>query len=504
MDKLDPSSKKQLSLLLAKSVGVGGAGGGTIKVPKPIVSSVPLAQIRKAVLKDHSEAASALVKSDGESSGSTSLPKTPEKLVEKSSSLQSPLKSPTKSPLKSSKSNYELGKMTMTPQQHSLLPSSSSPLKSAKSATDLVKETEEAEVPMDQISIRPSSPVKAAINLFNQLSSASASQSSPMKIDTNKNIPLESTDDVYMDTHSGDNLTLMDGVVYDSGSNMSSTEDSDSEVILNVKNVVKTVDDLTSELPRKIELGTPSTPLTKAKRPFEWSPTPSPSKTSSNASLPHSISSPSIPSRIKSLGLASGTPLRAMYRNTSVAEMRPINILSHHQSTKSSSLLNDLIEEFCNTTDIECFKKILELTAKRSGDFDGLTAELVHKLFTGSSVLKSESNEREDFKRINRFRLLKNFLFNESFLLSLSGREIIEILESVHASPSESDRMDALDLMDSICQSNLIPIVTESCVELCCVRLSEFKLILLASCIKYFIGDLKEVLLKSITPLILV
>lgn len=412
MDKLDPSTKKQLNLLLAKT-------SGTVKQPKPIVSTVPIAQIRKAMLKPNDETVST-----GTPTRSTSPSRT------------SPTKTPSR--LSPSKSNYELSSTpTIKPFKSKILSPSKSSYDFSPSKLAALKQsvfTDSSDVPMDKISIPLNSPTKTVLKFEED------SIGSPMKIDA------------------GD----------------FKVESEDEEIILNVPNVIKT----TLKTAEEVEILTEKikfySPLKK--------------------NLPHSISSPSISSRIKSLGLAAGTPLRVIYQNSSNPD------IEHHQSqitknhiwnNSNNSLLTDLIEEFCNTRDEECFKKILALTSTRTGDFDGLTSNLVHKLFN-SSV----GNVNFDFN----MKLLTNFLKNESFLLSLSGKEVIEILE-------ENFRMnpDNLEITKNISKSNLVTILIENCIEMCCERLSEFKLILLAEFIKNFIGaNLKEILTKSITPLLLV
>lgn len=460
---LDPSTKKQLTLLLAKT-------SGTPKQPKPIVSTVPIAQIRKSMLKDHSE------------------PSTPENIrrgspVNRSTST-SPVKTTRMSP---SKSNYELSRPSSAIERspvksaYDFSSPSATKLTPSKSVSNLPRpfDLSAADVPMDEISIRPSSPLKQ--------------QGTPMDIDHIASC------DVYMDATSGDNLTA-----FDDGDNINmnqddghynhsvvlfdESDDEDDEIILNVPNVIKSstpatprvqeIDDLTIELPRKIQLelgnrlnyGSPMKSVTI------------------NNSLPHSASSPSVSSRIKSLGLASGTPLRAIFRNATEAELISTNNF-RMKTSAGHSLLNDLIEEFCTEKDENCLKKIVSLTANRSGDYDGLTSEIVHKLFISASESASEI----------KFKLLSNFLFNESFLLSSSGREIIEILEEHDRSSPENDTVK------SICKSNLVQILIENCVELCCERVSEFKLIFLAECIKNFIGaNFVDIFTKSISPLLLV
>lgn len=429
MDKLDPSTKKQLGLLLAKTTTTSQ------KSTKPIVSSVPLAQIRKTLLKDQS------------------------------SQEESPVKTPSKFDLRKSPSPTRT-----TPKSPNF--------KLASPSKSLAEIFEVADVPMDKISIVPGSPSKCDLG-------------SPMKID--KQEKQESFGDIFMDAQSRDLDICNKELVLESSS------DTDEEVILNVVNAVKSpqsqsnansVDHLTEKLPEKIQLDF-TVPMKQK--------------------LQHSISSPSIPSRIKSLGLAAGTPLRALYRNASQVDFSHNNnnglysVYPNNFNHPNSSLLNDLIEEFCNTREEECFKKILTLTFNRTGDFDGLTSSLVNKLFKTASVCM-----RHELK----MKLLTNFLKNESYSLSLSGQEIIEIIEEEEvageAEPKASEAKAGQkhkELIKTLCQSNLISILLESCIEMCCKRVSEFKLVLLAEFIKNSVINEREIqsnLSKCITPLLLV
>ena len=71
----------------------------------------------------------------------------------------------------------------------------------------------------------------------------------------------------------------------------------------------------------------------------------------------------------------------------------------------------------------------------------------------------------------------------------------------------ESSQQNVKLLINSICQSNLSQILLENCIEMCCERLSEFKLILLAEFVKNYVGsfdDFKDQLQRSIAPLLLV
>lgn len=481
MEQLDPSTKKQLNLLLAKI-------SGTPKQVKPIVSTVPIAQIRKSMLKDHS-----------------AEPTTPEiarigSPVSKSSTSTSPIH---KSRLSPSKSNYELSRTPTSAIKRSPIKSAydfSTPSKSTSNINSrpLEDDLSSADVPMDEISIRPSSPLKQQ----------TCDGGTPMEIDT---VDTVASCDVFMDAQSCDNLNEFDespnekDKINENGhfSHSSVTFDEseaeaeeDEEVILNVSNVIKSstpttplvkeIDDLTTELPLKIQLELKKRLSNNCNSPLKSKITsPSPS------SLPHSASTPSVSSRIKSLGLAAGTPLRAIFRNATEAELLSSN--NFKMKPIGNSLLTDLIEEFCNSKDENCFKKIVSLTANRSGDFDGLSSEIVHKLFISTSDLTSFSTEI-------KFKLLTNFLQNESFLLSQSGREIIEILEEAQGSNFESETT-----IKFVCKSNLVQILIENCIELCCERISEFKLIFLAECIKNFIGsNFVEIFNKSISPLLLV
>lgn len=447
MEKLDPSTKKQLNLLLAKTTSATAS-----KQLKPIVSTVPLALIRKAMLiktKDEIEK---------------------ELVIESPIMSSSPLRtSPTKTPskLSPSKSNYELSS-TPTIKQSRLSFGSNydfSPRKivaEAKSKLSPSKSVSSfsSDVPMDKIFIPLASPEKI--------------KGSPMEIDGN----YGTNSDVLMDAQS------------------SNLESEDEEIILNVPNVMKNstpstprviqkeVEKLTNELPHKIRFFHEPSSVNTIINTFFCNLNNSPVRRSN----PLTCSSPSVSSRIKSLGLAAGTPLRAaIYRNSSNPEVLDQSKFNYN----SSSLLNDLIEEFCNTRDEECFKKILSLTSVRTGDFDGLTSDLVHKLFISSiGIVNFTLNSK----------LLTNFLDNESFLLSSSGREVIEILEEQFR-----NNPDNIETLKTIAKSNLVTILIENCIEMCCERLSEFKLILLEEFIRNFIGtNLKEILMKSITPLILV
>lgn len=481
MEMLDPSTKKQLTLLLAKT-------SSAPKQPKAIVSTVPIAQIRKAMLKDHS---------------SSSQPSTPEIVRSGSPVNRSASTSPVKSTsrLSPSKSNYELSRPNSTVKRASPVKSSYdytlTPSKSASNLPKLSLDLSPADVPMDQIAVRPSSPLKQH-----------------QQQQQNMDIDLVQSCDVFMDAQSGDNLNDYNTNEQDlhranlqnlqnnnhlSHSTVLFDESEDDEVILNVPNVVKSstpatpatprvqeVEELTMELPRKIQLELNNRLNTGVKVNVN------------NISLPHSASSPSVSSRIKSLGLAAGTPLRAIYRNATETELlspnnnnNKNNVNMNHFMNMGHSLLNDLIEEFCTAKDEACLKKIVALTANRNGDYDGLTSALVHKLFSAAS----ESSSTEI-----KFKLLSNFFRNESFLLSSSGREIIEILEDHDRLVPELGN----DTVKSLCRSNLVQILIESCVELCCERVSEFKLVFLAECIKNFIGgNFVDIFSKSISPLLL-
>lgn len=398
MDKLDPSTKKQLGLLLAKT---------SQKPPKSIVSSVPLAQIRKSLLKDHNIS----IESSPSGMNINIIELSPEKTIPNSKI------SPSKSNLSPSKFNTIF----------KLSPSKSLPLV--------------VQVPMEEILIVQNSPIK------NQDQDQDCELGNPMEIDNST--------DVFMDAQSKDNLV--------NDSTCDSVENcSDEEIILNVLNVTKNLQ--------------PSTPTIGQKQ-----------------RLQHSISSPSIPTRIKSLGLAAGTPLRAIYRNASETELNYSKISDNFNINSTerqvySSLLNDLIEEFCITRDEECLKKIISLTSSRTGDFDGLTSSLIQKLFKSTSELGIEL----------KMKILMNFLRNESFLLSSSGREIIEIIEE------DSIINNNNNVIKIICQSNLTIILMENLIEMCCERLSEFKLMLMAEFIKNCVVNVEEMISKCITPLSLV
>ena len=447
IEKLDPSTKKQLNLLLAKTNSASYS-----KLPKPIVSTVPLALIRKSMLKTNDETATAVI-------------------IESPIRSPSPSKtSPTKIPSKLSpiKSNYELS-TTPTIHQSRLSPSKSNydfSLTKSKVSPSKSVSSFSSDVPMDKISIPLTSPIK-----IEEITE------SPMEIDRN----YATDSDVFMDVQSN-------SVNFDS---------EDEEIILNVSNVIKSSTsstprvikkeveelELTNELPHKIRFFHESSNVKAIAIANTMNNSPM------KRSTPLACSSPSISSRIKSLGLAAGTPLRAaIYRNSNNPEILDQSKFNYYNS---SSLLNELIEEFCNTRDEECFNKILSLTSIRTGDFDGLTSNLVHKLFISSiGNIKFGLN----------LKLLTNFLNNESFLLSSSGREVIEILEEQFLKNPEN-----IETFKTIAKSNLITILIENCIEMCCERLSEFKLILLEEFIRNFIGtNLKEILIKSITPLILV
>lgn len=421
MEKLDPSTKKQLNLLLAKTVSAS-----TPKQPKLIVSTVPLAQIRKTMLKKGEE-------SDLKAPSPVKAP--------------SPTKSTSK--LSPSKSSYELSSPSKS--NYDFSPCTKSKLSPSKSVFSLP-----SDVPMDKILIPLMSPKKMPMPLKFE-NEPGTGTGSPMKIDKKSN-------DIFLECES--------------------EEEIDDEIILNVPNVIKSstaqkeqkeVEVLTNELPQKITFSNrPSRLLGLA-----------------------CSSSPSVSSRIKSLGLVAGTPLRAFYQNSSnpeiFEEQEPNKLKFNYKNEfyNSSSLLNDLIEEFCNTKDEECFKKILSLTSMRTSDFDGLTSNLVQKL-----LISSIGNIKFD----NCLKLLKNILNNESYLLSSSGREVIEILEEQFRNNPEN-----IETSKFLVKTNLVPILIENCIEMCCERLSEFKLILLSDFIRNFIGtNLKDILIKSMTPLILV
>lgn len=462
MEKLDPSTKKQLSLLMAKT-------SSAPKTSKPIVSTVPLAQIRKAMLKDHSEVAT----------NASDMPSSPINRTKSASPIRSTEKlSPSKSTdsLVSSAKKISPSKSTNSVKLGVSLSPSKSPSKLNVTVIEttslsvpeasLIEPTsvinvpiaECTDVPMDEIQIPPMTPVlcspsrsvKDLIKTFDR-----DPQGSPMKIDSQ-------SCDIFMDAQSGDILAADDD------------SEEDEEIILNISNVQT----LTEDLPKKLELG---------------------KENNARTPLKHSISSPSIPLRIKTLGLAAGTPLRAIYRNASEMGLPTNQTLNLSESSSfnfssySNSLLSDLIEEFTNTKDETCFKKILSLTSARTGDFDGLTSDLISKLFQNLLQIPIEL----------KLNLLTNFLRNESFLLSNSGKEIIEILEESHESSQQNVKL----LINSICQSNLSQILLENCIEMCCERLSEFKLILLAEFVKNYVGsfdDFKDQLQRSIAPLLLV
>lgn len=442
MEKLDQSTKKQFSLLLAKT-------SSAPKANKPIVSTVPLAQIRKAMLKDHNEILnsdfdnnfeilSSPVNRTKSSSPISSVERlSPSKSIENLSTRKpiNTIISPSKPTVSPSKL-VETGSLSPLPRPESIfIPEST-----------IIENAECTEIPMDKIQIKPNTPdlcspsrnVRDLIQSFDQ-------GGSPMKVDSQ-------SCDIFMDAQSGDILAV---------------DEEEEEIILNIPNATI----LTMEFPRKLEFDNESSVATN---------------------LRHSISSPSIPLRIKTLGLAAGTPLRAIYRNASELGLNMAQTLTSKTElftfpSSSNSLLSDLIEEFSNTKDVECFKKILSLTTARTGDFDDLTSVLVSKLFQNLLSVPIDL----------KMKLLTNFLRNESFLLSISGREILEILE-------ESQSKDTIN---SICQSNLSQILLDNCIEMCCERLSEFKLILLAEFVKNNTGspdNFKKQLQKSITPLLLV
>ena len=556
MDKLDPSTKKQLNLLLAKT-------SNTPKQPKPIASAVPIALIRKTILKRGNEEQLPLEAEDNElitespiRARSVSPMRSPMLVpnynnftIKSQCQYRSPNTSPTKSKLSPSKSSYEIGinnKSPQSPTKSKITPSKSSyDFSQIKSQTtsSLKINSSISKLPPGPISGTPTKQIQNETYNHAALDVPMAPMGSPMKIDKNesesfKTVPSRHEDDIFKTK----NKELF----------KTQREDdfSDEDIILNVpKEHVKLInrsnssfelnenDPMTNEINKSddIKMDDLACDLPETKTKFDYNydfraniSTKNTATINNNSFMlspkriiQHSVSSPSLPPRIKSLGLASGTPLRAMYRNASESSLWNSNNLINLPGNNSNSLLNDLIEEFFNTNDEACLKKILALTKIRSNDFDKLTSEQVHKLFINKA---SNCNCYETKKNTNthqhihygemKIKILMNFLSNEPSLLAKSCKEIIELLEESASKEVDISYVHAHinNLISILCNTNLLLTLTQNCIQVCCERISEFKLILLARCLKSFVVDSVDygngenycVLSRSIAPLLLV
>lgn len=552
MDKLDPSTKKQLNLLLAKT-------SSTPKQPKPIVSAVPIALIRKTIIKRGDEelpleleyneliTESPIRARSVSPMGSPMLvPNNNNFTIKSQSQSQSQYRSsntsPTKSKLSPSKSSYEIGINNQPPQ--SPTKSKITPSKSSYDFSQIKSQTTSSlniNSSISKLSPGPISgtPTKQIQNeTYNHvaLDIPMAPMGSPMKIDK--------TESEFFKPSKHEDIFITKA----KGSFKAEKEDdfSDEDIVLNVpREHVKLInrsnsnfefnenDPMTNEINKSDDIKMSDLacelPETKAKfdSNYDFRTNTKSTATINNNSfmlspkriIQHSVSSPSLPPRIKSLGLASGTPLRAMYRNASESSLWNSNNLNNLPGFNSNSLLNDLIEEYFNTNDEACLKKISALTKIRSNDFDKLTSGQVHKLFINkmSNCYETKNNScshQHIHQGEMKIKILMNFLSNEPSLLAKSCKEIIELVEESASKEVDISCVHAHinNLISTLCNTNLLLTLTQNCIQVCCERISEFKLILLARCLKSFVVDSVDfengenycVLSRSIAPLLLV
>lgn len=434
---MDPSTKKQLALLLAKQNPSKHATPPPASVAKLSLKSV----IQKATLKDSSLVASSiptkssLPSSPIKSKSSDTLPSANESLPSANETLSmETTEQSIKNPLPSSPNKT-------TPLQPQT-PHRKSPLKHAKSAD----------------SLQLSSPTPS---MKHETSRPHLLQGSPMKLDH--------AESIYLDAIS---------------SSSAEEEDSDSEVILNVKNAVKLfgsnqkpeyretvpisssslsqfgsplqsetstlsftdismsagdafcpeLDELTIELPKKIQfhLSAPSlNPDVKKKEEM--------------------LPSTPIAQRVQTLGLAASTPLRRLYRNASTTH-------ASQSSQSSGSLLSDLLQEYIHTGD--SFEKIISLSTLASqAELASLSPDLIGQAM--EKVTAANQIHAHDWIGI--------LLAKEPALLQSSLPSVISSLES---------KNDA-NLCSALAKSVLNESVGRAVVQLCCQRLSAFRLQLL-------------------------
>ncbi len=183
--------------------------------------------------------------------------------------------------------------------------------------------------------------------------------------------------------------------------------------------------------------------------------------------------------RVANLGLAASTPLRRLYRATSEPTGNPF--VNH----SSEPLLNDLCAEFCNTGESSCLAKIISIASKAE-QLASLSEELVAAVLQTS--LKSAL--------IDGGCEFTSILMQKQTLPSLkqSCGTAIELFEASNAA----------DLAVKLASSALNPLASAAVVQLCCQRVSEFRLQSLAQCIKCAVTDIHLLLQSSLPPLLLV
>lgn len=209
-----------------------------------------------------------------------------------------------------------------------------------------------------------------------------------------------------------------------------------------------------------------------------------------DAQLATNASVPGTPpaQRAANLGLAASTPLRRLYRATSEPTGSTVVAVSNSLGNPfmaSEPLLNDLCAEFCHTGDASCFAKIISMSGKAE-QIAALSEELV------ASVLQTA---------------LKNG-FNEAgceFILILLHKAALATMRQACCTVIELCELNAsMDIAVQLSQSALNPLFSGAAVQLCCQRISEFRLQVLAQCIQFSVADVHSLLQSSLAPLLLV
>ena len=189
--------------------------------------------------------------------------------------------------------------------------------------------------------------------------------------------------------------------------------------------------------------------------------------------------------RVANLGLAASTPLRRLYR----AGSAPSPSASNHPFLEKTTepLLNDLCAEFCHSGDQSCLLKILSISSK---------AEHVHLSTLPDNLVCNVLQTAHKNGFIDTGRDFITVLLDKQALpvLSHSCPVVIEVLEASNAA----------DLAVKLASSALNPLMSAAVVQLCCQRVGEFRLQLLARCIEFAVADVDSLLQASLPPLLLV